>query len=517
MKALTLFLAASLWATYGHGSSTTHYVDQANQAPISPYTNWLSAATNIQDAVNASDSGDLVLVTNGLYQFGGAYAGKSFASNRVALTKPIMVQSVNGPAETTILGSQGNTRGIPYVRCAYLTNDASLIGFTLTNGAVPVSSSGSGGGAYADSTPLFQSTATVSNCVLAGNSAAYGGGAYGVILNNCLLTANSANAGGGACKCILNNCIVSNNTANGDGTQPGTEAMGGGAYTCTLNNCDLTANVSTATGGGASLSKLTNCLIAGNSAVQGGGISGGRLYNCTIASNTATAAGGVYPDGATILTNCIVFRNSATNSPNYQFAPSFSHCCTTPLPAGPGNFTNDPAFANPAASDFHLQTNSPCINAGINSAATSTTDLDGNPRIAGGTVDIGAYEFQTPASAISYAWLQQYGLATDGSADALDTDGDGMNNWQEWRAGTDPTDPSSVLRISSISATGSVATLRWQSVSGIPYTLEFSTNLLPHPAFLPAVSNIAGIGATIACPYTNPAGSQQVFFRLRVQ
>ena len=39
-----------------------------------------------------------------------------------------------------------------------------------------------------------------------------------------------------------------------------------------------------------------------------------------------------------------------------------------------------------------------CINAGLNSAVAAATDLDGNPRIAGGTVDIGAYEFPNPAS-----------------------------------------------------------------------------------------------------------------------
>src|SRR2546426_1017601 len=49
----------------------------------------------------------------------------------------------------------------------------------------------------------------LNNCMLGGNWAAEGGGAWGCTLNNCTLTRNFARyVGGGAAGCTLNNCIV---------------------------------------------------------------------------------------------------------------------------------------------------------------------------------------------------------------------------------------------------------------------------------------------------------------------
>ena len=96
------------------------------------------------------------------------------------------------------------------------------------------------------------------------------------------------------------------------------------------------------------------------------------------------------------LNNCIVYFNTASSGANYS-GSTLNYCCTTPDPGGVGNITYAPLFVNQAGGNLHLQTNSPCINGGNNSYVIGTTDLDGNPRIASGIVDIGAYEFQGPA------------------------------------------------------------------------------------------------------------------------
>jgi len=60
-----------------------------------------------------------------------------------------------------------------------------------------------------------------------------------------------------------------------------------------------------------------------------------------------------------------------------------------------GNITGNPQFVAPLDGDYHLRPHSPAINAGDSTVAgLPATDLDGNPRIVGSAVDVGAYEFQ---------------------------------------------------------------------------------------------------------------------------
>jgi parallel beta-helix repeat protein len=534
---LTNFIATSLTLLIFPASASVFYVNVSNTIPASPFTNWPTAATNIQDAIDASNDGDLVLVTNGVYATGGRVVYGSL-TNRVVINKAVTVQSVNGPEITVI---QGNPSvGDNAVRCVYMTNNAILIGFTLTNGAT-LSFSGAadllhlqtGGGVFCEST----STGFLSNCVISGSSAFHygGGGSYGTY-DNCIFLTNRVNSGsaGGCFYCTLNNCVLIGNFAGSDGGGAdyctlnncklyGNFAIhgdGGGAIRSTLNNCLLLTNTDLlgfGGGGGACQSTLNNCLLFSNSGTRGGGASSSALINCTVVGNSAQySGGGTYLGSAK---NCVVYGNACTSGSNYS-GGTFSYTCIAPLMNGFGNISNAPVFVDPVNGDLHLQSNSPCINSGYNAYVSGTNDLDGNPRIVGGTVDIGAYEYQSPSSILSYAWAQQFSLPTDGTADKADPDGDGMSNYSEFKAGTNPTNALSVLQmfppvLTKDSHGTAVIWGKWRSVGGIIYCVERSSGLTT--AFSCIQSNILGQASTNSFVDPMPTNGGSYFYRVGVQ
>jgi hypothetical protein len=98
---------------------------------------------------------------------------------------------------------------------------------------------------------------------------------------------------------------------------------------------------------------------------------------------------------------------------------------------------------------------------------------------------------------------------------ALDTDGDGMPDWAELMAGTDPHDPNSVLRLSADvrpSPQGGLE-IKWSSISGKSYAVYASTNL---NSFSPRATNIVADSSTTV--YHDPAaiGSGPFFYRIKV-
>jgi hypothetical protein len=491
-----LLVLAYFLCLAGPAPAATRYVNLINPSPTPPYTNWPAAATNIQDAIDVSSPGDLILVTNGLYNTGSRTANDSTPC-RIVINKPVTVRSLNG-SEATVIEGHSLSGSFPWsldsVRCAYMTNGATLIGFTLTNGSVHATSylnlSGPAGGVYCES-----ASAVLSNCVIINCAAYIGGGAQGGTFFHCLIT----------------NCVA--------------HIGGGGVYSGTLVNCEVIWNTSDYYAGGLYYCQATNCNITYNLGLFGGGAYGGSISQCTVCGNyapTSPVLGGGYGGGLNNVNanNSIIYYNVAdAGGDDIANGGTFTNCCSSSLLASSGNITNEPLFIDDFdfPGNFHLQSNSPCIDAGKNALATDPTDLDGRPRIVGPKVDIGSYEFQGTATNDFLTWLWDYYLPTDISSDFADPDGDGMNNWQEWKAGTSPVDPSSFLHIVSLQIFPSSAEIGWASVTTRKYSVQRSNNLGASPPFTNIATNIVGQSVTTFFTDTNANGHGPFFYRVLVE
>jgi len=276
---------------------------------------------------------------------------------------------------------------------------------TLTNNTFTGNTArNNGGGAY-----IFGVTGTLSNNTFTGNTAKYRGGGVHVI--------NPHGTSGGTA--TLTNNTFSGNTVTVTAIYPIEHCGGGGAYVgadSTLTNNIFTGNIVTGGYGGGGVyiigygstgtGTLTNNTITGNTAtINGGGIRAKfsypeNLYNNIIWNNTSPEGADLYIDN----TGDDPFFPTTVNLFNNDFDQSASGTyIVIPFTIDPSNLDNaNPLFEG--SGDFYLTASSPCINTGDNDAPNlPDTDIDGNPRIVGGTVDMGAYEFQP----VSYIYVDK--------------------------------------------------------------------------------------------------------------
>lgn len=336
----------------------TNYVSPSGMHAF-PFTNWVAAATNIQDAIAANIPGGVVVVADGVYDVGGV-AWNGGLTNRIAITSVLDVVSLNGPASTRIVG-QGPC-GDDAVRCAYVGTGARLIGFTLTNGHTRASGDvdrdQSGAGAWCEPGGI------VEDCEIQNNTAVQsGGGIKNGQVRHSTFSANVALHGGGACEARLARCVLSNNVAIGEG---------GGTYGGTNENVLLINNLGEF-GGGAARSLLNHATAVNNHAAESGG--------------------GVYRG---VVSNSIVYFNSADAGWSNYFNSICRYSCTAPDPQSTGNVVAAPLFVDAANGLYRLRRDSPAVDSAR--ATDLNVDLLGVARPLPGTLgglpspDMGAYE-----------------------------------------------------------------------------------------------------------------------------
>ena len=251
--------------------------------------------------------------------------------------------------------------------CNYF-NSPMVTDCTFTGNTAP----GDGGGMYNN-----RSSPTVTNCAFSGNNGGNGGGIgndyCSPTVTNCTFTDNTANYGGGMrnydCSPTVTNCTFTGNTAD----------EGGGMWhvygSPTVTNCTFSVNIANYGGG---MYNHYNCSPT--------------VTNCTFTGNTTIYGGGMYNWHSTpTVTNCILWSDSPDEIFDDDSSMTVTYSDVQGGWAGTGNIDTDPMFAD---AEGRLLAFSPCLDAGNDAAVPGsvTTDLDGNPRIQGVCVDMGAYE-----------------------------------------------------------------------------------------------------------------------------
>ena len=183
---------------------------------------------------------------------------------------------------------------------------------------------------------------------------------------------------------------------------------------------------------------IRNCLFAFNKTTyegasnnstysNGGGVvlvtySDVVMENCTIISNNINNAnsskyisGGIHHRWGGTLKNCIAAYNTVRGQPEPTSGTSswtagdnlYINCCGYPavprFTAANGCIAADPKFVDIDHGDLRLQTDSPCVNAGVNAdwmVGRRSKDLAGVPSLYGSNVDIGCYEVWFPKGTI---------------------------------------------------------------------------------------------------------------------
>jgi len=322
---------------------------------------------------------------------------------------------------------------------------------TVTGCEFSANSGNKGGGVYIDG-----GSSKLTKCLFNCNLGDYGGGIYNKgsypIVSSCIFTRNSAEIEGGGmynwggsvngeypkvvyCRFISNSAAVGGGVLNLD-----CDPM--------FSGCLFSGNMAEIDGGGMCDNQgnptLFNCVFNTNSAIRGGGLHNNYseeiLNNCTFCDNLAQyCGGGIYSSGRsnTRVTNCILWGNSAPKGPEIALFEtetcgracpivSVLYCnvkggqanvyvsakCIIPnnLKWASGNIDADPCFADPNRDDYHLKSQagrwdpniqawvqdhvtSPCIDAGD---MASPIGLEPFPN--GGIINMGAYGGTAEAS-----------------------------------------------------------------------------------------------------------------------
>ena len=339
-----------------HGS--IYGADWSEDVPFSSTTVWYVTTTGsnstgdgseenpfntIQHGLNSAYNGDTVLVAQGTYSENVLWPAKNGITLIGSGEEDCII---DGGSLASVMRFEEDLGGI-------IDTTTLIRGFTITNGyAQGGYPQNNGGGIY-----CFESSPTLMNVTVTGNSSFTGGGIY------CWSNSNP----------LLKDVTITGNS---------TDLYGGGIY------CYESSPV------------LSDVTITGNSASDAGGgfycynNSGPTLTNVTISDNMASDAGGGFYC-ASFSGPSLMNSISWNNFPQEIYFFGFHEPCSitvsfSDIQGGEaeietngngtvyweeGNLNSDPLFCNPGNGDYSLAENSPCVETGENGANMGATSI----------------------------------------------------------------------------------------------------------------------------------------------
>ncbi|PPK93652.1 putative secreted protein (Por secretion system target) [Nonlabens xylanidelens] len=382
------------------------YVD-ANATGANDGSSWANAYIKLQDALDNANTVD-VWVAAGTYK-PLAGVSESFTVNN---TKNIY-GGFNG-TETTLAerdfitnitrlsgDQQNNDTAIPAFNAADRSDNNRVIlkvyasntvidGIYISGGHANVNANQNGAGA------LINKSTTINNCVFE-NNISYGHGT---------ITVNSSPSGSAF---LSQNNIIKNNLTGGVCAFYDNISIDGSVRfvnTLIVDNTSLTNSI---------FGQSSTGVVWINPNSQNGTAVNMQFLNSVVANNTYSS-----PNSGNGNANIRTYSDQLTASYSYYNCIFYGNSVTTPLfNDGPRNFdlknslsdngygisginmiTGDPLFVDPANGDYSLQSTSPSVDTGLSSLYNNQWlqyDLTGNNRIAGSSIDMGAYEFGATA------------------------------------------------------------------------------------------------------------------------
>jgi parallel beta-helix repeat protein len=345
----------------------------------------------INDAIDDASTGNEIVAYPNTYNETIYFDGKAITVRSNDPDDPNVVAA-------TVIVRNGGTQGAVNFTSGE-TSSSVLSGFTIT---------GTGYGVYCSvSSPMISNcivkdnttygiycywcSASISGCIVENNTnygiyCSYGS----TLISDCKIKNNSSS--GVSCvnsSSVVQNCTIENNSSYGI-------FLSGASGSPTIANCVIRNNGSRGVYrvpmGSASF-VIKDCVISGNGGpgIQSTNTSGTRtIKNNTIVGNTSV---GIWGHSSLTIINNILWGNG-----DDLYNCSATYSCIEDNDSGTGNIHTDPNFVD---ADYHIASDSPCIDVGNNSAVTSgDKDIDGDDRIIDGggdpnaIVDMGADEYK---------------------------------------------------------------------------------------------------------------------------